>query len=135
MKTIEPHQIEIIKRLINALIDQGKAEIIIPAECPKPGYWFGGGKLVLDPNGTIWLSGRNRNAGDSRTGLEAGVRGAEISIFRLRGFLAFTVNKRYSTRSSFWIGCNAIQAFTWYRRQIQRLKDLERQVVILQSAA
>ena len=68
--------------LLTALIDQRNAEIIIPAKRPEAGYWFGGGKLALDQDGSIWLSGRYRNAGDSRTGLEAGVRGMECAIFR-----------------------------------------------------
>jgi hypothetical protein len=49
---------------------------------PEAEYWFGGGKLAIDQNNVIWLSGRYRNAGDSRTGLEAGARGAELALFR-----------------------------------------------------
>jgi hypothetical protein len=36
----------------------------------------------MDQNGSVWLSGRYRNAGDSRTGLEAGLRGAQLAIFQ-----------------------------------------------------
>ncbi len=82
MRDFENFQIDAIKRLLKQLIHQEKAEIIIPAEKPALGFWFGGGKLARDQSGTIWLSGRNRNAGNSRTGLEAGVRGAECAIFR-----------------------------------------------------
>ena len=82
MKTLTEFQRKSIKKLLAVLIDQNKAEIIIPAEQLEPGFWFGGGKLAMDSNGSIWLSGRYRNAGDSRTGLEAGVRGAQLAIFR-----------------------------------------------------
>jgi hypothetical protein len=82
MKGLNNQQRGVLKKFLNELINQEKAEVIIPAEQPQDGFWFGGGKLVLDQSGTIWLSGRYRNAGDSRTGLEAGVRGAQVAIFR-----------------------------------------------------
>ena len=75
-------QKDTILQLLAVLINQQKAEVIIPAEQPEAGFWFGGGKLAMDTDGTIWLSGRYRNAGDSRTGLEAGLRGAQLAIFR-----------------------------------------------------
>ena len=46
------------------------------------GHWFGGGNLVEDTAGTLWLVGRFRNHGDSRTGLGKGERGLELAIFR-----------------------------------------------------
>jgi hypothetical protein len=58
---------EVIKKLLAKMIDQEKAEIIIPAKKSETGFWFGGGKLAADHQGTIWLSGRYRNSGDSRT--------------------------------------------------------------------
>jgi hypothetical protein len=82
MKGFAHHQMHVIKQLLLALINQEKAEIIVTPEKPESGFWFGGGKLAMDLDGTIWLSGRYRNAGDSRTGLEAGVRGAECAVFR-----------------------------------------------------
>ena len=81
MAMFSDHQRKLLKRLLRELLNQHKAEILIPAEKPESGFWFGGGKLAMDQNGTIWLSGRYRNAGDSRTGLEAGVRGAECAVF------------------------------------------------------
>ena len=75
-------QLELVRKLLAELIHQEKAQITIPAQQPLPGYWFGGGKLAQDSDGMIWLTGRYRNAGDSRTGLEAGVRGAECALFR-----------------------------------------------------
>jgi hypothetical protein len=38
--------------------------------------------MVQDASDTIWLCGRYRNYGDSRTGLEAGERGLECVLFR-----------------------------------------------------
>jgi hypothetical protein len=55
---------------------------LVPPYAPQPGFWFGGGSLARDPQGVIWLSGRYRNYGDSRTGLAAGQRGLECAIFR-----------------------------------------------------
>ena len=71
-----------LHQFLQMLIDQEAAEVIVPAYAFKPGYWFGGGNLLPDENGIIWLSGRYRNAGDSRTGLAAGERGLECTIFR-----------------------------------------------------
>lgn len=48
----------------------------------KPGFWFGGGNMVQDKAGTLWVVGRYRNAGDSRTGLSAGTRGFELALFK-----------------------------------------------------
>jgi hypothetical protein len=83
MDQFSEREIEALHTLLQALIHQENAEVLIPAKEPAPGFWFGGGKLAIDHQGVIWLSGRYRNAGDSRTGLEAGVRGAECAIFRL----------------------------------------------------
>lgn len=71
-------------RLLERLIDQSKATVIVPPHAPASGYWFGGGKLLKDAVGTIWLCGRYRNAGDSRSGLGAGERGMECAIFQSR---------------------------------------------------
>jgi hypothetical protein len=77
-------QIQALKTLLTTLIDQHRAHVVVPAYAAQSGYWFGGGNLVQDDEGTIWLSGRYRNYGDSRTGLEAGTRGLECAIFRSR---------------------------------------------------
>jgi len=45
------------------------------------GYWFGGGNMAAGPDGRLYLCGRYRNAGDSRTGLDLGDRGKELVIF------------------------------------------------------
>lgn len=72
-------------RLLSAarlLIDQTQARMIVPAQQPRSGYWFGGGNLTIDRQGRLILVGRYRNEGDSRTGLDAGQRGIELAIFR-----------------------------------------------------
>ena len=68
--------------LAEALIDQKRARILIPPLKASEGFWFGSGSMVKDPQGRIYLCGRYRNSGDSRTGLEAGERGAELAVFR-----------------------------------------------------
>jgi hypothetical protein len=73
---------ERIRALLSALIDQEAAQVIVPPHQAAPGFWFGGGNLVEDEAGTVWLSGRYRNHGDSRVGLEAGARGLECALFR-----------------------------------------------------
>ncbi len=75
-------QTRTLHALLTTLIDQERARVIVPPYAAQTGYWFGGGNLVQDGDGTIWLSGRYRNFGDSRTGLEAGTRGLECAVFR-----------------------------------------------------
>ncbi len=58
--------------------------MIVPPQRASSGYWFGGGNMVEDSDGTLWLVGRYRNQGDSRTGLGAGERGLELAIFQSR---------------------------------------------------
>jgi len=74
-----------LETLALQLIDQREAEIIIPPNAPRPGFWFGGGNLARSLDGTYYLCGRYRNAGDSRTGIDAGERGAELAIFKADG--------------------------------------------------
>lgn len=64
------------------LIDQDRARVIVEPQRTGTGHWFGGGNLVEDRDGTLWLVGRYRNQGDSRTGLGAGERGLELALFR-----------------------------------------------------
>ena len=73
---------ERIRALLSALIDQEAAQVIVSPHRDVLGFWFGGGNLVEDERGTLWLSGRYRDLGDSRTGLEAGVRGLECAVLR-----------------------------------------------------
>lgn len=77
---------ERLRALASALIDQRSARILVPPQQPAPGFWFGGGNLVREPSGAFLLSGRYRNVGDSRTGLQAGERGLECALFRAETF-------------------------------------------------
>lgn len=75
----------IASRLIhfcNRLIDQQAARPIVEPQQPESGFWFGGGNMVEGPDGDLYVVGRYRNAGDSRTGVAAGTRGLELAIFR-----------------------------------------------------
>ncbi len=72
---------ERLTNLANALIDQKGAVAIVPAQQPSTGFWFGGGNTIEDTNGDLHVVGRYRNHGDSRTGVAAGERGLELTIF------------------------------------------------------
>jgi hypothetical protein len=63
------------------LIDQENGRIVVPATQAKNGFWFGGGNLTEGADGKLYLVGRYRNFGDSRTGLGMGERGLELAIF------------------------------------------------------
>ena len=65
-----------------ALIDQKTARVIVEPQDRSTGFWFGGGNMVQAPSGDLFVVGRYRNHGDSRTGLGAGARGLELAIFR-----------------------------------------------------
>lgn len=67
--------------LLSALIDQERAHVLVEPQQRSGGFWFGGGNMVRDDDGIIWLVGRYRNYGDSRTGLTAGERGLECALF------------------------------------------------------
>jgi len=68
--------------LARALVDQERATTIMPPNENREGFWFGAGNLTVDADGTMYLVGRYRNVGDSRTGLNAGERGLELAVFR-----------------------------------------------------
>ena len=55
---------------------------MVPARAAESGFWFGGGNVCRDMDGSLLLCGRYRNGGDSRTGIEAGPRGAELCVLR-----------------------------------------------------
>jgi len=71
-----------LESLAKTLVDQHRATVAVPPLENAQGFWFGAGNLVEGPEGGFYLCGRYRNAGDSRTGLAAGARGAELAIFR-----------------------------------------------------
>jgi len=70
-----------LTNLADALIDQKRARIIVPAQQQSTGFWFGGGNTIEDANGELHVVGRFRNHGDSRTGVAAGERGLELAVF------------------------------------------------------
>ena len=82
MQTIDAEINDRLLAFARALIDQEKARVLVPPERPAPGYWFGGGNMAQAPDGVLWLCGRYRSAGDSRTGLDLGDRGRELAVFR-----------------------------------------------------
>jgi len=65
----------------SALVDQKSARIIIPAEKNEPGFWFGGGSITRGTDGRLFITGRYRSSGDSRTGVAKGERGKELAVF------------------------------------------------------
>lgn len=71
-----------LRSFATALIDQHQARTIIRPYENSPGFWFGGGNLSQGPDGHLYLVGRYRNAGDSRTGIGKGNRGLELAIFQ-----------------------------------------------------
>ena len=73
--------LEKLTRLGHALVNQEKARIIVEPNQMASGYWFGGGNMAQHED-ILYLVGRYRNAGDSRTGLGLGERGLELAVFR-----------------------------------------------------
>jgi len=65
-----------------ALIDQENARILVEPQQRSTGFWFGGGNVIRDRDGSLLICGRYRNFGDSRTGVGAGERGLELAVFR-----------------------------------------------------
>ena len=68
----------------SALVDQAAARIIVAPHENREGFWFGGGNLSAGPDGCLYLVGRYRDAGDSRSGLGAGPRGLELAVWKSR---------------------------------------------------
>lgn len=93
--------------LLIELVDQTRATVVVAPHAAADGFWFGSGNAVRDDDddGTIWLVGRYRDAGDSRTGLEAGVRGAELAVFRSDdGGRSFTKRAAWTKRDLSGLG-------------------------------
>ena len=67
--------------LLQALIDQEAACVLVEPYERASGFWFGGGNMVKDRDSRFHLIGRYRNHGDSRTGVVAGTRGLELALF------------------------------------------------------
>ena len=82
MPPLSPDDEAALVRLATALVDQQRARVLIAANQHASGFWFGGGNVLHDADGSLLLVGRYRNAGDSRTGVAAGERGLELAVFR-----------------------------------------------------
>ena len=63
MSHLPSDMIDRLKELGLRLIDQRNARILVPALGNESGFWFGGGNLLQEPNGTILACGRFRNPG------------------------------------------------------------------------
>jgi hypothetical protein len=82
MQKIGPKHKEMLVHLAGSLLDQEEARVVVPPKQNRSGYWFGAGNGVEDREGALYLAGRYRNAGDSRSGLQAGQRGVELAVFK-----------------------------------------------------
>jgi hypothetical protein len=70
-----------LEQFSKMLVNQERARVIIEPQRRATGFWFGGGNMI-EFGGALYLSGRYRNFGDSRSGLGQGERGLELAIFR-----------------------------------------------------
>jgi hypothetical protein len=76
---------EIASRLMEVgkrLVSQENARVLVPPRANEAGFWFGGGNICRDADGSLLLCGRYRNGGDARLGIQAGPRGAELAVLR-----------------------------------------------------
>jgi hypothetical protein len=78
---IDPAVTARLRAFAHVLVDPAAARVAIAPERPAQGFWFGGGKMAQGPEGRLWLTGRFRSSGDSRTGLDLGDRGRELALF------------------------------------------------------
>jgi hypothetical protein len=82
MKELSGEMRSRLMRFAAALVDQDAARILVSPQQSSEGFWFGAGNLVAAPSGELFLVGRYRNPGDSRTGLGEGERGLELAVFQ-----------------------------------------------------
>ncbi len=71
-----------LSQLGHALVNQEEAKVIVSPQENSTGFWFGGGNMIESIDGDLYVVGRYRNFGDSRTGIGAGERGLELAIFK-----------------------------------------------------
>ncbi len=81
MKPLDDSTVARMRAFAHTLVDPARARIAIHPERADKGYWFGGGNMAVGPNRRLYLTGRYRNSGDSRTGLDLGDRGKELAVF------------------------------------------------------
>lgn len=70
-----------LARLLQRLVDQEGASVLVEPMHRASGFWFGGGNVVEEA-GALYLCGRYRNVGDSRFGVAKGERGLALALFR-----------------------------------------------------
>lgn len=80
--SISPEARQKLTNFCHALINQSAARVIVEPQDRSTGFWFGGGNMIEGPDGELYVVGRFRNVGDSRTGVGSGTRGLELAIFR-----------------------------------------------------
>lgn len=80
--SLSDQQIEKLSQLGKALVNQEQAKVIVAPQQNSTGFWFGGGNMIESADGDLYVVGRYRNFGDSRTGIGAGERGLELAIFK-----------------------------------------------------
>jgi len=81
MKRLDVDTITHLRSFAHSLVNPATARVAIPTDKPEKGYWFGGGNMAQGPDGRLYLTGRYRSSGDSRTGLDLGDRGRELAVF------------------------------------------------------
>jgi len=81
MKRLDDETLQRLRAFAHTLVNPATARVAIPTDQPGKGYWFGGGNMAAGPDGRLYLTGRYRSSGDSRTGLDLGDRGRELAVF------------------------------------------------------
>ncbi|NJL92488.1 MAG: hypothetical protein HC915_01580 [Anaerolineae bacterium] len=118
---LSDQQYSALHRLLHALIDQAAARVLVAPQADADGFWFGGGNMVQAEDGSLWLCGRYRNHGDSRTGLEVGTRGLECALFRsIDGGASFQKARHWSKAD---LGTAQYEVISIEGTSLQRLAD------------
>ncbi len=82
MTRLDDAREERLRAFAHRLLRAEDARVAVEPMRPGDGHWFGGGNVVEARDGTRYLCGRYRNAGDARSGLGAGERGLELVVWR-----------------------------------------------------
>ena len=94
--------------LATQLINQQMARVLVAPQRNADGFWFGGGNIIRASDGTFFLAGRYRNHGDSRTGLGAGERGLELTIWAAADFMGPYDKQRSFSKDDLCVGKDAV---------------------------
>jgi len=81
-RTVPRECLGVLTEVGRRLVSQQDARVLVRPRAQERGFWFGAGNLCRDRDGALLLCGRYRNAGDARTGIAAGPRGAEVALLR-----------------------------------------------------